>query len=277
MPNQGFPGLQSNFNPLPDSGETTYVGTGRLTGRRALITGGDSGIGRAVAIAFAREGADIVINYLPEEESDAQVVVELVEAAGRRIVTIPGDLRNESFCANLVQGAVTGLGSLDILVNHAGYIRNHLYIGNHTTSQFEQTMRTNVYAPFFVTRAAAPLMPPGSSIIFTASGVAERPAADMVDYAASKAALVSFTKSLAQQLFSYGIRVNAVAPGLTYTPFLSTSGETTESISGVAAVVPAQRIEQPVELAPLYVALAEGVNSYASGSVYSANGGVGQF
>ena len=277
LPDQGFPGLQSNFDPRPDSGETSYVGTGRLRGRRALITGGDSGIGRAVAIAYAREGADIVINYLAVEEPDAQEVVALVEAEGRRIITIPGDITNETFCADLVERAAAELGGLDILVNNAGYAHLHPFIGNQSTAEFDLTFKTNVYAPFFITRAAVPIMPPGSAIVFTASGVAARPPPGLLDYAATKAVLVSFTKSLALQLFSYGIRVNAVAPGLTVTNFLSSQGDNTESIRMVGAETPAGRMEQPVELAPLFVVLAESSSSYTSGSVYAAGGGTGDF
>ncbi|KAL7784043.1 NAD(P)-binding protein [Trichoderma afarasin] len=277
LPVQGFPGLQSNWNPQPDCGEHSYVGHGRLRGRRALITGGDSGMGRAIAIAFAREGADVAFNYLEVEESDARETVSFIRAAGQKAFTIPGDLRNESFCADLVHRAAASLGGLDIVVSHAGYALEQAYIGNHSTESFEQTLRTNVYAPFFIARAAAPLLPPGSSLIFTASDVAVGGNARLVDYAATKAMLVSFTRSLALQLWPFGIRVNAVAPGGTLTNFLTTQGETTESINGAVSMTPAGRLAQPVEVAPAYVDLAEGINSYASGSVYGANGPTGGF
>ncbi|PTB53675.1 hypothetical protein M431DRAFT_495644 [Trichoderma harzianum CBS 226.95] len=256
LPVQGFPGLQSNWHPRPDCGERSYVGHGRLRGRRALITGGDSGMGRAIAIAFAREGADVAFNYLEVEESDAQET---------KAFTIPGDLRNESFCADLVHRAAASLGGLDIVVSHAGYALEQAYIGNHSTESFEQTL------------AAAPLLPPGSSLIFTASDVAVGGNARLVDYAATKAMLVSFTRSLALQLWPFGIRVNAVAPGGTLTNFLTTQGETTESINGAVSLTPGGRLAQPVEVAPTYVDLAEGINSFASGSVYGANGPTGGF
>ena len=201
----------------------------------------------------------------------------LIQAEGRRIVTIPGDITNETFCADLVERAQSELGGLDILVNNAGYALRHPYVGNLTTEEFDLTFRTNVYASFWITRAAAPNMPPGSAIIFTASTVAVRPASDLFDYSATKAALVSFTRSLAMQLFSYGIRVNAVAPGLTVTNFLSSQEENTEGAVMAGEMTPSGRMEQPAELAPLYVVLAESSNSYASGSVYSANGGTGIF
>ena len=263
------------MDPRPDSGETSYVGTGRLRGRKALITGGDSGIGRAAAIAYAREGADVAINYLPVEETDAQDVVAIIEAEGRRIVTIPGDITNETFCAELVERAAEGLDGLDILVNNAAFARSQPYVGNHTTAEFDLTFKTNVYAPFFITRAAAPIMPPGSAIIFTSSNVGVRPPPGLLDYAATKATLISFTRSLALQLMDYGIRVNAVAPGLTVTPLPGAEGQTTEEARALGAMTPIGRLEQPVELSPLFVVLAESSNSYASGSVYATNGGVG--
>lgn len=277
LPIQDFPGLQSNWHPALDSGEHSYIGHGRLKGRRALVTGGDSGIGRAIAIAFAREGADVAFNYLEEEESDAQVTLSLIKAAGQRAFNIPGDLRNEKFCEDLVRHAADSLGGLDILVNHAGYALEHSYIGNHSTAALERTIQTNIYAPFFITRAAVHLLPPGSSIIFTVSDLAVQGNPILIDYAATKAALVSLTRSIAQQLWPFGIRVNAVAPGGTLTNFLTSQGETTESISNALPRQLTGRLAQPVELAPVYVDLAEGINSYASGSVYGASGGTGSF
>jgi NAD(P)-dependent dehydrogenase (short-subunit alcohol dehydrogenase family) len=278
LPVQGFPGLQSNWkNPPIDSGEKSYVGHGRLAGRKALITGGDSGIGRAIAIAFAREGADVAFNYLDVEESDAQVTAFYIKEANRRAFPIPGDLRNETFCAELVKQAATSLGGIDILVSHAGYARESSYIGNHTTVTFEQTIQTNIYAPFFLARAAVPLLPPGSAIIFTSSDTAVAGHPALVDYSATKAYLATFARALAKQLWPYGIRVNAVAPGPTMTNFLTTQGETTESIITELPLIVTGRLEQPVELAPIYVDLAEGISSYTSGSVYGASGPSGAF
>ncbi|KAK7426237.1 hypothetical protein QQZ08_007267 [Neonectria magnoliae] len=277
LPVQDFPGLQSNWHPAPDPGEYSYVGHGRLKGRRALIASGDSGIGRAVAITFAREGADVAFNYLDEEESDAQTTLSFIKAGGQRAFNNPGDLRNETFCADLVQQAADRLGGLDIVVNNAGFALEQSYIGNHSTKSFEQTMRTNIYAPFFITRAAVHLLPPSSSIIFTASDLAARGQSGIVDYKATKAALVSFTRSLGQQLWPRGIRVDAVAPGPTISNFLTSQGATTEAVNAALPLLLAGRLAQPVELAPVYVDLAEGVNSYASGSVYGASGASGSF
>ncbi|RFU36252.1 hypothetical protein B7463_g108, partial [Scytalidium lignicola] len=278
LPTQAWPGLQSNWKVTPiDSGETSYVGTGRLKGRKALITGGDSGIGRAVAIAFAREGADVAFNYLEEEDSDAQVTIHYVKEAGRRVFPIPGDLRNESFCVHLVQQAHKSLDGIDIFVSHAGYSMEASYIGNHATDTFNQTIQTNIYAPFFLTRAIVPLLQPGSAIIFTSSDTAVAGNEMLVDYAASKAYLATFSRGLARQLWPYGIRVNAVAPGPTMTNFLTSQGETTESIKALLPGLVTGRLEQPVELAPIYVDLAEDVSSYTSGSVYGASGPSGAF
>ena len=274
FPDQDFPGLQSNWEPALDSGETSYVGHGRLRGRKALITGGDSGIGRAVAIAFAREGADVVINYLPEEQEDADVVQELVEAAGVRYFGMPGDLLNETFCADLVHRAEDALGGLDILVSNAGFASNQFSVANHPTEIFDRTFRTNVFASFFLVRAAADLLPPGSSIIFTASSIATQNVPYLVDYAATKAALVSMTHTLGAQLAPQGIRVNAVAPGITATNFLTSQNMPREEAAAVAETsLPLRRLSQPVELAPMYVTIAEGINTAAIGSIFSPNGG----
>jgi NAD(P)-dependent dehydrogenase (short-subunit alcohol dehydrogenase family) len=273
LPDQGFPGLHRNWDPPIDSGEESYIGTGRLKGRKALITGGDSGIGRAVAIAYAREGADVTINYLPEEQPDADEVKELVEAEGVRYFAMPGDLRNETFCTSLVHQAHDAMGGLDILVSNAGYFVQHFNISNITTDQILRTFEVNVFASFYLVRAAAPLLPPGSSIIFTSSGMARRPHGAAVDYAATKAALASMAQTLGLQLTPQGIRVNAVAPGITATNFLTSHGLTTENVETIAGTLPLGRIAQPAELAPVYVMIAEGSSSQSTGSVYGVNGG----
>ncbi|KAH6640432.1 hypothetical protein F5144DRAFT_626605 [Chaetomium tenue] len=273
LPDQGFPGLHRNWDPPIDSGEQSYIGTGRLKGRKALITGGDSGIGRAVAIAYAREGADVTINYLPEEQPDADEVAALVEAEGVRFFAMPGDLRNETFCASLVHRAHDAMGGLDILVSNAGYFVQHFNISTLSTAQILQTFEVNVFASFYLVRAAAPLLPPGASIIFTSSGMARRPHGAAVDYAATKAALVSMAQTLGLQLGPQGIRVNAVAPGLTATNFLTSHGLTTENADTVAAQLPLGRIAQPAELAPVYVMIAEGSSSQSIASAFGVNGG----
>lgn len=209
---QPWPGLASKMDPRPDHGETSYRGTGRLLGRRALITGGDSGIGRAVAIAFAREGADVAINYLPDEEPDAREVLELIREAGRKAVAIPGDLREEAFCLHLVAEAVRQLGGLDVLVSNAGRQQSRESILDVTTEDFDATFKTNVYAPFWITKAAVPHLPAGAAIIYTASEQAYDPSPNLTDYAQTKACNEQLAKIMAKQLATKGIRVNAVAP-----------------------------------------------------------------
>src|SRR5579875_3560037 len=223
---QPWPGLASKMVPPPDHGETSYRGSGRLAGRRALITGGDSGMGRAAAIAYAREGADVAINYFPTEEPDAQEVVALIQQAGRKAVAIPGDLRDEAFCQQLVQRAVQELGGLDILVSNAGRQQTHQSILDISTEQFDWTMKTNIYAPFWIIKAALPHMPPGSAIIGTASEQAYDPSPDIYDYAQTKAATANFVKSLGKQLAPKGIRVNGVAPGPVWTALQVSGGAT---------------------------------------------------
>ena len=219
------PGLVSKMDPRPDHGEKSYRGSGRLTGRKALLTGGDSGIGRAAAIAFAREGADVAINYLPVEESDAREVVELIRAEGRKAVAIPGDIRDEAFCHRLVADAIRELGGLDILVNNAATQTVQRSIMDITTQQFDSTFKTNVYAMFWITKAAMPHLEPGAAIINTSSVQAYDPSATLLDYAQTKASIVAFTKSLAKQVAAQGIRVNAVAPGPFWTPLQPSGGE----------------------------------------------------
>lgn len=273
---QPWPGLAGQMEPKPDHGESSYKGSGRLQGRKALITGGDSGMGRAAAIAYAREGADVVINYLPDEEPDAQEVVALIKKAGRKAVAIPGDLRDEAFCKKLVEEAVTALGGLDILVNNAARQQTHKSILDISSEQFDWTMKTNIYAPFWLTKAALPHLKPGSSIISTTSEQANDPSAELFDYAQTKAANTSFVRSLAKQLGPKGIRVNGVAPGPIWTPLQVSGGATMEKLKGFGGDTPMGRPGQPAELASIYVQLAASDASYANGQVYGAMGGGGQ-
>jgi NAD(P)-dependent dehydrogenase (short-subunit alcohol dehydrogenase family) len=261
------------MNPRPDHGESSYIGSGRLSGRRALITGGDSGIGRAAAIAFAREGADVAFGYLPEEEEDAVEVVRLIRAAGRKALPLPGDIRDEAFCRKLVADAVKGLGGLDILVNNAGYQAAQASLLDITTEQFDATFKTNVYAMFWITKAALPSMPPGAAIINTASINAYDPSEDLVDYAATKAAIANFSKSMAKQLTPKGIRVNAVAPGPYWTPLQPSGGQKPEKLPQFGADTPLARPGQPAEIAPLYVLLASSEAGFTSGDVFPSTGG----
>jgi NAD(P)-dependent dehydrogenase (short-subunit alcohol dehydrogenase family) len=272
---QPWPGLASRMNPKPDHGETSYHGSGRMTGRRALITGGDSGIGRAVAIAFAREGADVAINYLPVEESDAQDVVRLIRAAGRKAVPVPGDIRDERFCNQLVDDAVRGLGGLDVLVHVAGRQQARQSIAELTTELFDWTVKTNLYALFWITKAAMPHLGPGASIITTASQQAYDPQPYLLDYAPTKAAIVTFTKVLAKQVAPQGIRVNSVAPGPFWTPLQVTGGRPLDQLPQFGSETPYGRPGQPVEIAPIYVMLASAESSYASGQVIGESGGHG--
>lgn len=269
------PGLASRMQPRPDHGEASYQGSGRLLGRKALITGGDSGIGRAAAIAYAREGADVAIGYLPAEESDAQEVVALIRAAGRKAVTIPGDIRDEAFCNKMVATAVQQLGGLDILVNNAGMQQAVESITDLSTEQFDATFRTNVYAMFWITKAAMPHLTPGSSIINTASVTAYDPPAHLLDYSQTKASIVAFTKSLAKQVATKGIRVNAVAPGPYWTPLQPSGGQTPEKLVQFGGDTPMGRPGQPAEIAGIYVLLASHESSFATGQVYGSSGGNG--
>lgn len=272
---QPFPGLAGKMQPRPDHGEESYQGSGRLNGRKVLITGGDSGIGRAVAIAFAREGADVAINYLPEEEEDAREVVDLIKKAGRTVAAIPGDIRDEAFCQQLVSKAVDALGGVDILVNNAGRQQFCESIEDLTTEAFDATFKTNVYAMFWITKAAIRHLPQGSVIINTSSVQAYEPSEILLDYAQTKAAIVAFTKSLAKQLAAKGIRVNAVAPGPYWTVLQCCGGQPQEKIEQFGAKAPLGRPGQPVEIAPLYVTLAAAENSYTSGQVWCSDGGTG--
>ena len=273
---QPWPGLASQMDPRPDHGETSYKGSGRLAGRKALITGGDSGMGRAAAIAYAREGADVVINYLPAEEPDAREVIALIKAAGRKGIAIPGDLREEAFCQKLVAQAIQELGGLDILVSNAGRQQAHASILDISTEQFDWTMKTNIYAPFWLIKAALPHMPAGSAIIATTSEQAYDPTPELYDYAQTKAATMNFVKSLAKQLGPKGIRVNGVAPGPIWTPLQVSGGAPMQKLEEFGAKTPLGRPGQPAELGSIYVQLADSGASYATGQVYGAAGGAGQ-
>lgn len=273
---QPWPRLAGQMDPKPDHGETSYKGSGRLKGRKALITGGDSGMGRAAAIAYAREGADVAINYYPSEEPDAQEVIALIKKEGRKAVAIPGDLREEAFCKRLVQEAVDGLGGLDIVVNNAGRQQQRESIADLTTEDFDATMKTNIYAPFWIIKAALPHLKPGAVIIGTASEQAYDPSPNLYDYAQTKAATMNYVKSLAKQLAPKGIRVNGVAPGPIWTPLQVSGGSTQENLVKFGEKTPFKRPGQPAELASIYVQLADPAASYATGQIYGSSGGNGQ-
>ncbi len=273
---QEWPGLASKMEPRPDHGETSYRGSGRLAGRKALITGGDSGMGRAAAIAYAREGADVAINYYPTEEPDAREVIALIKAEGRVAVALPGDLRDEAFCTRLVADALHGLGGLDILVSNAGRQQSRESILDLSSEEFDWTMKTNIYAPFWIIKAALPHLPPGSTIVATTSEQAYDPSPELYHYAQTKAATMNFVKSLAKQLASKGIRVNGVAPGPIWTPLQVSGGASQEKLKKFGGMTPLGRPGQPVELASIYVQLAAADASYATGQVYGAAGGSGQ-
>jgi len=273
---QPWPGLASRMNPRPDHGETSYVGSGRLKGRKALITGGDSGMGRAAAIAFAREGADVAINYLPVEEPDAKEVMELIRAAGRQGIALPGDLRDAAFCRSLVDNAIRQLGGLDILVSNAGRQQSRASIAEVSDEDFDATMKTNIYAPFWIIKAAQPHLQPGSTIIATTSEQAYDPSPDLYDYAQTKAATMNFVKSLAKQFGPKGIRVNGVAPGPIWTPLQISGGASEGKVVTFGATSPLGRPGQPAELAGIFVRLAEDDGSYTTGNIYGAGGGQGQ-
>lgn len=271
-PKQGFPGIEARMQTRPDHGEQSYRGHGRLVGRTALITGGDSGIGRAVAIAFAREGADVAMAYLKEEEADAQETKRWIEEAGQKAIAIPGDIRDEAHCRKLVQDVLDEQGRLDVLVNNAAFQMFHQGIEEFSAEELDRTFRTNVFAMFYLCKAAIPRMEPGSVIINTASIQAFDPSPGLLAYAATKAAIVNFTKSLAKSILKQGIRVNAVAPGPVWTPLIpSTSPE--KKVKEFGSDTPYERPAQPAELAPLYVFLAGDESSYVTGEVLGATGG----
>jgi NAD(P)-dependent dehydrogenase (short-subunit alcohol dehydrogenase family) len=270
---QQTPGSTSAMPDRPDHGEDTYRGSGRLIGRRAIITGGDSGIGRAVAIAFSREGADVLISYLPEEEDDARDTAALIEKAGRKAVTVPGDIRDESHCQAIVDRAVRELGGVDILVNNAAYqMAQPGGIADITTEQFDRVMKTNLYAMFWLCRAAVPHLRPGSTIINTASIQAYQSSSHLLDYATTKGGIVAFTKALAEDLAGQGIRVNAVAPGPIWTPLIP-STMPADKVKTFGEDTPIGRAGQPAELAPAYVYFASAESSYTTGEILGVTGG----
>jgi NAD(P)-dependent dehydrogenase (short-subunit alcohol dehydrogenase family) len=267
------PGLTRQMGDRPDHGEDSYRGSGRLEGRRAVITGGDSGIGRAVALAFAREGADVLISYLPEEEPDARETVRLIEDAGRKAVTVPGDIRDQAVCRRIIDRAAADLGGIDVLVNNAAYqMAQPGGITDISDEQFDRVMKTNLYAMFWLCREAVPRMPAGSSIINTASIQAQESSAALMDYAATKAGIVAFTKALAEGLAPQGIRVNAVAPGPIWTPLIpATMPE--EKVEGFGQQTPMGRAGQPAEVAPAYVFFASQESSFVTGETLGVTGG----
>ncbi len=270
---QPVPGLDAELDPQADHGEDTYRGLGRLPGRKALITGGDSGIGAAVAIAFAREGADVAINYLPEEQVDADAIAAQVRAAGRKAVLLPGDIRDRDFCSSLVADAVTGLGGLDILVNNAAHQVYHQCYDELDEADLDRTIQTNLYAMFWITKDALPHLPAGATIINSTSVQGYNPSPMIINYASTKFAIIGFTKALAQDLAPRGIRVNAVAPGPVWTPLQVSDGQPSEKLEGFGDSSWLGRTSQPVEQAPVYVFLASPESSFVVGEVINVNGG----
>jgi NAD(P)-dependent dehydrogenase (short-subunit alcohol dehydrogenase family) len=266
------PGLESEMEPRPDYGEATYRGYGRLEGKATVVTGGDSGIGRAVALAFAREGADVLFTYLDEEESDARETARVVEEAGKRAVAVPGDIRNEEHCQKIVRRATDEFGRIDVLVNNAAYQMSASGIREISSEQFDRTFRTNIYAMFYLCKAALPHMREGSVIINTSSIEAYQPKPILIDYAATKGAIVTFSKGLAQELTAEGIRVNVVAPGPVWTPLIPATMPT-EGVPTFGGSKPVGRPAQPAEVAPAYVFLASQESSYMSGEVIGVTGG----
>jgi NAD(P)-dependent dehydrogenase (short-subunit alcohol dehydrogenase family) len=269
---QEAPGLEAEMSPKPDYGADSYRGAGRLEGKAALITGGDSGIGRAVAVAFAREGADVLISYLEEEERDAQETAGAVEASGRRCVRVAGDIRDEAHCRRLVERAVSEFGKLDVLVNNAAFQMTHESIAEISSEEFDRTFRTNVYAMFYLCKAALPHMPRGGAVINTASIQAYQPTPQLLAYAATKGAIVTFSKALAEEALKQGVRVNVVAPGPVWTPLIP-STMPQEKVETFGQDTPEGRPAQPAELAPVYVFLASQESSYVCGEVIGVTGG----
>ena len=268
---QPMPGSTSEMNPRPDHGETSYKGSGRLQGMKAVITGGDSGIGRAVAIAYAREGADILIAYLSEKD-DADEVKALIEKEGRKAVLVAGDLQDPDHCRSVIKRAVAELGGIDILVNNAAHQATFKDIGDISDEEWEMTFKVNIHAMFYLTKAAVPHMKPGSAIVNTASVNSDMPNPILLAYATTKGAIQNFTGGLAQLLAEKGIRVNAVAPGPIWTPLIpSTMPE--DAVKNFGKQVPMKRAGQPAELSSAYVMLADPLSSYTSGTTVAVTGG----
>lgn len=274
MQKQPAPGLQSRMQPVPDSGEKTYQGYGRLQGRRALITGGDSGIGRAVAIAYAREGAEVTITYLPQESEDAMSLATLLQKDGRQIHLMPADLREEETCREAVEFAVSRMGGLDLLVCNAGVQTAQEDIADLTARQIQTTFEVNVFSVMYLCKAAVPHLPPGSSVIVTASAEYYTPNKVLLDYAASKSAVVAFSLALSKQVIGKGIRVNVVCPGPVWTPLEVSGGNPDDQIPCHELDTPMKRPAQPVEMAGVYVFLASEEASYVTGEVYGLTGGL---
>jgi NAD(P)-dependent dehydrogenase (short-subunit alcohol dehydrogenase family) len=272
---QPWPGLASKMDPVPDHGEATYRGSGKLQGRRALVTGGDSGIGRAAVIAFAREGADVAINYHPDEEEDAQQVVALIREAGRKAVALPADIRTREACEEVVRRAIEELGGLDLLVNNAAYQQSKADIMEISDEQFVRTYETNVFHTFRFCKAAIPSMPAGSVIINTISQNSYDPGEDLIDYASTKAAIQNLTRGMAKQLAKKGFRVNAVAPGPIWTPLQVSGGQLEGKLGEFGQDTSLGRAGQPAELASLYVALASSEATFSTGTAVGAHGGTG--
>ncbi|MGF7153731.1 SDR family oxidoreductase [Novosphingobium gossypii] len=272
---QPWPALAGKMDPRPDHGETSYRGSGRLVGRKALVTGGDSGIGRAAAIAFAREGADVAINYHPSEEPDAREVVDLIRQAGRKAVAVPADIRSRAACEQTVRKAIAELGGLDILVNNAAYQQSKADIMDISDEQFVRTYETNVYHVFRFSKAAIPSLPPGAVIINTISVNAYDPGEELIDYASTKAAILNLTKGMAKQLAKKGIRVNAVSPGPIWTPLQVAGGQLPGKMGEFGQDTPLGRAGQPAELGSLFVALASDEASFSTGTAVGAHGGKG--
>lgn len=266
------PGSVKQMEPPPDHGETSYIGTARLKGKVAIVTGGDSGIGRAIAIAFAKEGADVIISFLPEEQSDADDTVGVIERAGGTALKVPGDLRERGTIHSLVSSAIARFGRLDIVVNNAAYQMSHENIEELSPEELEHTFRTNVFATFLLSQAALPKMEPGGVILNTTSIQAYDPSPQLIAYAATKAAILSMTKSIAAIAIKRGVRVNAVAPGPVWTPLIP-STMPIEKAKNFGANTEFGRPAQPVEIAKVFVFLASEDASYITGEVYGATGG----
>jgi len=266
------PGLEQEMQPEPDYGYETYRGHGRLEGKKAVITGGDSGIGRAVALAFAREGADVLVSYLQDEEADADETARVVEDAGRKAVKVPGDIADESVCKQVVERAVEEFGRIDVLVNNAAHQMTVDGIADVSTELLDRTFKTNIYAMFWLVKAALPYMQEGGSIINVCSIQAYQPSPTLLPYSSTKGAIISFTKGLAMEVVQYGLRANSVAPGPVWTPIIPASmpGDTVSQFGGTS---PMGRPAQPAELAPAFVFLASGESSFVNGETLGVTGG----